>query len=260
MKIAKAPATFEQNTNNLSIAATLDEDAKTGWAVDPQFGKNHAPVFTFAEPIREAGELTVKLEFGLNTRHNIGRPRLSVISGVEAKVEGEVVSPKVARILAADFAKISESDRTEVFDWWKRRDAGWKEQAAKVEAHAKSKPTGLAKALICAEGYTPLRMHTQGADFFNETHQLRRGNTDLKQGVASQDFLQVMMRAPEGGQRWKFEAPKGAKFSGRRRSLANWMTDLDAGAGAQVARVIVNRLWQHHFGQGIVSTPNDFGM
>jgi hypothetical protein len=37
------------------------------------------------------------------------------------------------------------------------------------------------------------------------------------------------------------------------------MTDLDAGAGAQVARVIVNRLWQHHFGQAIVATPNDFG-
>jgi hypothetical protein len=259
VKIAKAAATFEQNTNSLSIAAALDEDAKTGWAVDPQFGKNHAAVFTFAEPIREGSELTVKLEFGLNTKHNIGRPRLSVISGGEPKLDGEVVSPKVAQVLAEDLTTVSEEEKKELFDWWKRRDAGRRERAAKVETHAKLKPTGLTKALICAEGYTPLRMHTQGADFFNETYLLRRGNTDLKNGVASQDFLQVMMRTPEGGARWKFEAPKGAKFSGRRRSLANWMTDLDAGAGAQVARVIVNRLWHHHFGQGIVSTPNDFG-
>ncbi|HUS36328.1 MAG TPA: PSD1 and planctomycete cytochrome C domain-containing protein [Verrucomicrobiae bacterium] len=259
VKIAKAIATFEQNTNSLSIAAALDEDAQTGWAVDPQFGKNHAAVFTFAEPIRAGSELTVKLEFGLNTRHNIGRPRLSVISGGEPKLDGEVVSPNVAQLLAADVTEISEKEQKELFDWWKRRDAGWKDRAAKVEAHAKLKPTGLTKALICAEGYTPLRMHTQGADFFNETYLLRRGNTDLKNGVASQDFLQVMMRTPERGARWKFEAPKGAKFSGRRRSLANWMTDLDAGAGPQVARVIANRLWQHHFGQGIVSTPNDFG-
>jgi mono/diheme cytochrome c family protein len=259
VKIAKAAATFEQNTNELSIASALDDKGNTGWAVDPQFGKNQAAVFMFAEPIREAGELTVKLEFSLNTRHNIGRPRLSIISGVEPSLEGEAVSPKVAALLAGDKSALSAEDRLELFNWWKQRDEGWRGRSAKLEAHAKSKPTGLSKALICGEGYTPLRMHTQGADFFNETYLLRRGNTDLKQGVANQDFLQVMMRAPERGQHWKFEAPKGAKFSGRRRSLANWMTDLDAGGGAQVARVIVNRLWQHHFGQALVATPNDFG-
>ena len=32
------------------------------------------------------------------------------------------------------------------------------------------------------------------------------------------------------------------------------------GAGNLLARVIVNRLWQHHMGKGIVGTPNDFGV
>ncbi|MBL9125770.1 MAG: DUF1553 domain-containing protein, partial [Planctomycetaceae bacterium] len=36
-------------------------------------------------------------------------------------------------------------------------------------------------------------------------------------------------------------------------------TDVDFGAGALLGRVIVNRLWQHHLGQGIVTTPSDFG-
>lgn len=47
--------------------------------------------------------------------------------------------------------------------------------------------------------------------------------------------------------------------SGRRAALARWLTDVDRGAGRLVARVIVNRLWQMHFGEGLVKTPNDFG-
>jgi hypothetical protein len=46
----------------------------------------------------------------------------------------------------------------------------------------------------------------------------------------------------------------------QRRALADWMTDVDQGAGALLARVIVNRLWQHHFQQGIVRTVGDFGV
>ena len=50
--------------------------------------------------------------------------------------------------------------------------------------------------------------------------------------------------------------PEGSKTTQRRLQLARWMTDR---THPLTARVMVNRLWQHHFGQAIVRTPNNLG-
>ena len=77
-------------------------------------------------------------------------------------------------------------------------------------------------------------------------------------------FLRVLMRDGRSPKDWqpRREASDGLEAqseSSKLGMLANWLTDVEHGAGALLARVIVNRLWQHHFGRGIVSTPNDFG-
>jgi len=127
---------------------------------------------------------------------------------------------------------------------------------------AKDKDTpaipGSTRMMICGEGYDPIVMHTQGGPFFEQTYFLKRGSTDMKDGEATQGFLQVLSK-PGGEKRWQWQPPKDSKFSGRRRTLSNWITDVDQGAGVLLARVIVNRLWQHHFGTGLVPTANDFG-
>ena len=55
-----------------------------------------------------------------------------------------------------------------------------------------------------------------------------------------------------GDWRLKMDAPDQE----RRLALADWIA---APENALTSRVIVNRLWQHHFGRGLVDTPSDFG-
>src|SRR6185436_19762666 len=62
-------------------------------------------------------------------------------------------------------------------------------------------------------------------------------------------FLSVL-----GGEAPKIEPLQSS--SGRRLALANWLTRPDH---PLAARVLVNRLWQHHFGRGLVATSNDYG-
>jgi hypothetical protein len=55
----------------------------------------------------------------------------------------------------------------------------------------------------------------------------------------------------------KIVAPEGLNSTGRRSALANWLTDPK---NPLTARVMANRIWQDHFGKGIVGTSSDFGV
>lgn len=52
----------------------------------------------------------------------------------------------------------------------------------------------------------------------------------------------------------------GLSSTGRRLAWANWVTRPGSRAASLMARVQVNRVWQHHFGSGIVSTSENLGM
>ena len=81
---------------------------------------------------------------------------------------------------------------------------------------------------------------------------LHRGSVDTKGPEAHPGILSVTRE-----KEWDFPPPPAdAKSSWRRRGLADWLTSPEH---PLTARVMVNRIWQHHFGEGIVRTPSNFG-
>jgi hypothetical protein len=83
------------------------------------------------------------------------------------------------------------------------------------------------------------------------THVLNRGDV----GRPVDDVSPAGLSAVSGGLP-DFGLAPDASDADRRRKLADWVTHRD---NPLFARVMVNRLWQYHFGQGLVTTPSDFG-
>ena len=86
---------------------------------------------------------------------------------------------------------------------------------------------------------------------------LSRGDVEEKEGDVGSGVLTVLSPDSSDITNWIRETEN--KGGDGRQGLARWLTDVDKGAGALLARVIVNRLWQHHFGIGLVKTSNNFG-
>ena len=84
------------------------------------------------------------------------------------------------------------------------------------------------------------------------THVLTRGNPHSPAAVVPPAFPEVLAVAIPNIP----DPQKDARSSGRRTVLANWIASKD---NPMTARVMVNRVWQGHFGRGIVASSNDFG-
>jgi hypothetical protein len=93
---------------------------------------------------------------------------------------------------------------------------------------------------------------TDNADKVPVTKILFQGDHKTEREPVEPGFISILDPNPAS-------IAKGAnsKTTGRRLTLANWIT---SPGNPLTARVLVNRVWQSHFGKGLVGTPNDFGL
>lgn len=83
---------------------------------------------------------------------------------------------------------------------------------------------------------------------------LQRGSPDSPGPRVKPAFFEVL--TPDQNREAQRPEETHAKSSGMRLAFAKWLTSRD---NPLAARVIVNRIWQGHFGTGIVATPDNFG-
>ena len=229
-------------------------------------GRDAVAVFALKEPLGFDGgtKLTVTLELAGNNQ-GLGRFRLALATGagphaIAADEISETAQNTLKKLTAEKNAKPSAEERATLLAWFRTRDLEWLRLHRLVAASETKRPKPqVAKMLISSEGVPAVRLHTQGPDFYDKTYVVRRGDPNQKVEEAKPGFVGVLMRAKDDA-RWRVAPPAGATTSHRRRGLAEWITDVDGGAGHLLARVIVNRLWYYHFGSGLTSNPSDFGV
>ena len=121
----------------------------------------------------------------------------------------------------------------------------WDEVLDAMSAADKAERAGLRDRLHAIEARTPppapaaWAIHAEGEP---KTHVLKRGSVKHRWGAVGPAAPRVLVSADVELK--------------TRTQLARWLTRADH---PLTARVLVNRLWQHHFGRGIVASPNDFG-
>ena len=185
------------------------------------------------------------------------------IGGFYFNVSQQGVPKSIRDIVTTPVAQRSPQQVDSLLNWSRQFDPKRTRLSGEIQKHLANKPKLPQQTVFVStegrEGFRPAIYNVQGPEFYEQTYVLSRGNVNSKLEPASQSFLNMLMSHGDNQSRWIAQPPAESKSSYRRKSLANWMTDTQHGAGGLLARVIVNRVWQHHFGTGLVTTANDFG-
>ncbi len=250
LKLKALRASFEQQGYPLS--KSVDNDPASGWGVAPQLGKDHMALFEIdGDGVGSEGGAEIEFQLRFKGFFGFGKFRLAFSTSATAPDLEAGAQPQDAGELLSLEKLPAGRGAQHLALWFGRFDPQAAAIAAEFEAHADRAPKrDYVQVYSTKEG---------GADVYL----LRRGEVDNKAELAKPGFIQVLSGAPVA--RWTGVGAVGPTAAGvnqthPRVALGRWLTDPEEGAGTLLARVIVNRVWQHHFGKGLVATPNDFGL
>ncbi len=242
IKVAGAIADYEtdKSTNNNYglVKDTLDDDPRNGWTTkgsDPR--RSYMAIFRLAEPLQLSdGEEVVFELLHRSTAGdaNIGRFRLSVTDQRGPALLS--FSPMPLEQLSAT-STITQPLKDRLFEQFLADYEPYLQKKAALDRAQRQlnevKAAGSVDVMVLADRKEP-----------RETHILLRGIWDKKGDVVQPEMPSAI-------------APWSPEFPRTRLGLAQWLVSPE---NPLTARVVVNHLWQILFGEGLVRTPEDFGL
>jgi mono/diheme cytochrome c family protein len=240
-KVAFSNVTADYESPDSPAKNVIDGNFKTHWSSDAgPVRRNESRQFVF-ETQKSVGfdggslltiQLAQKRDDTIDTEQrqpNIGRFRISVTESPSPKADSQPTS--IRSILAIPKTQRTREQRRELFSHYRLIDPAFADANRKIDELMKDWPFGPTTLALIARGVP------------RETHLFKRGDWKRPGDTVNPGVPAALHPFPK-------DAPPN------RLGLAKWIVDKD---NPLTARVIVNRIWQQYFGQGLVSTPEDFG-
>jgi cytochrome c553 len=200
---------------------------------DPVSQADHYRLRAFFEPLKTADDLPIDLASQQRAIRAANEPIDEQIKAAREKRDAALSAAKKRLKTKKD----DEAKKGFTPDEKKR----FEKADAEVQSLKKQKkPFTIALLATDNDGETPATVILGG------------GQLDQPKEAVTPGFFSALDPNPAA-----ISKPMRGRSSGRRTALANWIV---APENPLTARVIVNRIWQQHFGEGLVHTPNDFGL
>ena len=234
-------ADFDQE--GWTVAMAVDGNAATAWGIFPEVGKPHRATFELAEPLKVQAStlLTFRLEQTHGGGHLIGRVRISATAApVPLPTEVDSLPAEIAAILRTRPSERTVHDQAGLAAFYLERE---------IDRELASLPP---RQFIYAgtNRFQPIGSF-RPAEGVRAVHLLHRGDV-LQPGTVAEPGALSCLPGLDG----RFELADSHDEGRRRAALAHWLSEPQ---NVLVWRSIANRVWQYHFGRGLVDSPNEFG-
>jgi hypothetical protein len=235
-KVELAAAAADYSQDQWPVAAAIDGDAKTGWAIAPQFGKRHVALFETKTDLDVSDNMTLSviLDQQYGAQHTIGRFRLSATT-MPRPVKLEGMPEDIAAVLITPADQRTPEQQKKLTAHYASLDPELAKLRAAETEHAKQAPPPPATQAQTLAEISPLR----------KTHIHVRGDF-LRKGEEVEPHTPAVLHP--------FHSSAGRSVN--RLDLAHWLVDP---ANPLTARVTMNRIWKNLLGQPLVASVEDFG-